>query len=119
MRTTFLQEFTPTGKLAGGYPSLVVNVADNYRTKGIYRISLSLSDKSPSVRFYRGDLNNGLFDTAHCAPIKVVKGIGTLDLKKTGSPKQASIGVIAEILTNFGNNYLVHKKIELPYKDLN
>jgi hypothetical protein len=27
--------------------------------------------------------------------------------------------VIAEILTNYGNNYLVYKKIELPYNDLN
>jgi len=29
------------------------------------------------------------------------------------------VGVVAEILTNFGNNYLVYKKIELPYHDLN
>jgi len=119
LRTTYLEEFTPEGKVVGGYPTMVVNVKDDYKTKGIYRISLELSDKSTGVRYYRGDLSNGLFDTAHCKKIIAIKGIGTLDLKKTGSPKTGYVGIIAEILTNFGNNNLVYKKIELPYNDLN
>src|SRR5512133_3036797 len=44
LRTTFIQEFTPEGKLVGNYPTLVVNITDNYKTKGIYRVSLELSD---------------------------------------------------------------------------
>lgn len=119
LRTTYLEEFTPEGKVVGGYPTLVVNVKDDYKAKGIYRISLELSDKSTSVRYYRGDLSNSLFDTAHCRKINIIKGIGTIDLKKTGSPKTGYVGVIAEILTNFGNNNLVYKKIEVPYNDLN
>lgn len=119
LRTTYLEEFTPEGKLVGGYPTLVVNVRDDYKVKGIYRVSLELSDKSTRVRYYSGDLSNGVFDTAHCKKINTIKGIGTLDLKKTGSPKSGYVGVIAEILTNFGNNHLVYKKIGLPYNDLN
>ena len=119
MRTTFFQEYTPVGKIIGGYPSLIVNTVDDYKTKGIYKISLSLSDKSAGVRYWRGDMLNGLFDTAHCKRINAIKGIGSLDLKKTGSHKGSNVGVIAEILTNFGNNYLAYKKIELPYDDLN
>ena len=119
LRTTYLQEFTPAGKLVSGYPSVIVNEIDNYKTKGIYRITLSLSDKSPRVRFWKGDLSNGLFDTVLCKRIKVINGIGSLDLKKTASPKSSYVGIIAEILTNFGNNYLVYKKIDLPYNDLN
>ena len=118
LRTTYLQEFTPEGKLVGGYPTLVVNVRDDYKVKGIYRITLELSDKSTKVRYWSGELSNGLFDTAHCKKINTIKGIGTLDLKKTGSPKSDYAGIIAEILTNFGNNNLVYKKIELPYNDL-
>ena len=118
-RTLFFEEYTPDGKLVGGYPELVVNAKDEYKTKGVYRISLELSDKSTKVRYYRGDLFNGVFDTAHCKSINTTKGIGNLYLKKTGSPKATSIGVITEILTNFGNNYLVYKKIDLPYNDLN
>jgi antitoxin component YwqK of YwqJK toxin-antitoxin module len=119
LRTTYLQEFTPEGKLVGAYPALVVNVRDDYKLKGIYRISLELSDKASKVRYWRGELSNGLFDTVRCKRINIIKGVGTLDLKKTGSTKSDYIGVIAEILTNFGNNNLVYKKIELPYNDLN
>ena len=119
LRTPFLEEFTLDGKLVGGYPGLVVNIRDDYRAKGVYRVSLELSDKSTKVRYYRGDLSDGVFDTAHCKKINTIKGIGYLDLKKTGSPKTGYVGVIAEILTNFGNNYLVYKKIDLPYNDLN
>jgi hypothetical protein len=118
LRTMYFQEFTPEGKLVTGYPSLVVSIADNYKRNGTYGISLSLSNKSTKVRYYRGDLSNGLFDTAHIKAIKAINGIGTIDLRKTDSPKLSYVGVIAEILTNFGNNFLVYQKIELPYKDL-
>ncbi|MEI8225671.1 MAG: hypothetical protein WCG82_07055 [Bacteroidota bacterium] len=118
-RTPFLEEFTPDGKLVGGYPELVVKIQDDYRTKGVYIVSLELSDKSTNVKYYRGDFSNGVFDTVQCKKINKIKGVGYLDLKKTGSPKKGYIGVIAQILTNFNNNYLVYKKIELPYNDLN
>lgn len=119
LRTPYLQEFTSDGKLVGGYPGLVVSTRDDYQSKGVYRITLELSDKSTKVRYYRGDLSKGVFDTAHCQKIQTIKGIGNLDLKKTGSPQTGYVGIIAEILTNFGNNYLVYKKIELPFNDLN
>lgn len=119
LRTTILQEFTLEGKIVGGYPSLIVNALDNYKSNGTYKISLGLSDKSTGVRYWRGDLSNGLFDTAHCKRINSIKGIGSLVMKKSGSHKLSYVGVIAEILTNFGNNYLEYKKIELPYDDLN
>jgi MORN repeat variant len=119
LRTTFFEEFTPAGKLVGGYPGLVVNINDSYTTKGTYSIVLELSNKSAGVRYWRGDLSHGLFDTTLCKPIKALQGIGTLNLKKSKSSNVPYVGVIAEILTNFGNNYLVYKKISLPYHDLN
>ena len=118
LRNTFFEEYTAEGKLVTGYPSIVANIEDNYKIKGVYRISLELSNKATGVRFWRGDLTKGIFDTANCKSIKIIKGIGLLELKKTGSPKPGYIGVIAEVLTNFGNNFLVYKKIDLPYSDL-
>jgi hypothetical protein len=119
LRTPFFEEYDQNGKLVSGYPSVIVNILDQYKTKGLYRISLGLSDKSTKVKFYRGDFSAGAFDTTQCKSIKVIKGIGTLDLKKTGTSKSVSVGVIGEILTSFGNKYLVYKKIDLPYNDLN
>ena len=48
----------------------------------------------------------------------MIKGVANIDLKKTNKTGLSSVDVIAEILTNFGNNYLVYKKIGLPYNDL-
>lgn len=117
-RTNFFQEFNTDGKLISGYPSLVVNVTDAYKKNGTYIISLGLSNKSVNVRYWRSELSGERFDTAHCEKINATKGIGTLTLKKSSSPKPATVNIVAEILTNFGNNFLVYKKIDLPYKDL-
>ena len=119
LRTTYFEEFYQDGQLISGYPTVDLSIKDNYGSGGIYSIILKLSDKSTQVRFYRGDLGNGVFDTAHCAKINTVEGTAIVNLRKTGKPQPLSVDIIAEILTGYGNNYLVHKKIELPYKDLN
>ncbi len=118
LRTPKLEEFTAEGKLVGGYPDLKISITDEYKSKGLYRIKLSLTDNSPNVIYYRGDFEKGVFDTTKCVRIKVVNGIGTLTLKKSKTEGMDSVGVIASILTNYRNRYLVYKKIDLPYKDL-
>jgi hypothetical protein len=118
LRTPYFEEFTPQGKLVGGYPQMVVSTRDEYKAKGIYRIILELSDKSTKVNFYRGDFSGGVFDTVRCRKINTIKGSGILDLKKSGSAKSDDVGIIAEVMTNFGNKLLVYKKIVLPYNDL-
>jgi hypothetical protein len=118
LRTLFFQEFTPDGKMVGGYPQLVIKTFDNYKTQGTFRITMELSDKSEKVRFFRGEFHGGVFDTSRCERIKTVKGVGYLDLKKATAVKSENVGIIAEILTGFGNNYLVYNKFDLPYNDL-
>jgi hypothetical protein len=118
LRTPYIEEFAQNGKLIIGYSEIVVSIRDEYQTKGYYRIMLELSDKSKKVKYYRGDLSGGIFDTAHCRVINTINGIGYLNMKKTGSATSGSVGVIAEVLTSFGNNNLIYKKIELPYNDL-
>jgi hypothetical protein len=119
LRTFEFEEYDNLGKKVVGYPELTVSTQDQYNSKGIYSISLSLSDKSAKVKYFRGDFGNGLFDSTRCEKIKIINGIGTLDLKKTGTPQKGTVEVLASIMTFYGNNYLVTKKIELPYKDLN
>jgi hypothetical protein len=118
LRTTFFQEFSSKGKLIGGYPEIIVTTTDEYKSKGTFRIDLSLSDKSEAVKFYRGEFLEGRFDTTQCKPIITVKGKAGLVLKKTGTIGTGPVSVIADIRTSLGNHYLTSKKIEIPYNDL-
>jgi hypothetical protein len=119
LRTFEFEEYDLKGNKIGGYPDLIVNTRDEYNSKGTYTISLTLSDKAAKVKYFRGDFSNGLFDSTRCEKIKIINGIGTLDLKKTGTAQSGTVEVLASIMTFYGNNYLVSKKIELPYKDIN
>jgi antitoxin component YwqK of YwqJK toxin-antitoxin module len=118
LRTPFFQEFTREGKLVTGYPEIVVKAQDNYKTTGQYDIAISLSKKA-DVRFFRGEFTNGLYDTTRLKKIKTYENTGYLNLKKTGTAGKSYVGVIGEVLTDFGNRILIYKKIDLPYNDLN
>lgn len=118
LRTTSLEEYTQSGQLKKGYPDITYNLADNYKTSGRVRITLGLTDNSEKVRFYRGDLTGEVVDTSLYEKIVTDKGKATFDLKKSGSPQNDYTGVIAEVITDFGNKYFTYKRITLPYKDL-
>jgi len=117
-RTPFLEEFNSDGKPVTGYPDVVVTTKDNYRANGTVAFTLQLSNKSERVKFYTGEFTNGVFDTVKSKRLKTINGIAHIELKKSNTQNKGYIGVIAQILTNFSNNKLVYKKIELPYKDI-
>jgi antitoxin component YwqK of YwqJK toxin-antitoxin module len=119
LRTPYFEEFTKEGKRVKGYPDIVTEINDEYNSSGKYSINLSLSDNNKKVKFYRGEFTDNRFDTAKCQLLKTIDGRATLILKKTGTPKRSSLGIISEFTTGFANRYLVYKKIDLPYNDLN
>ena len=119
LRTALIEEFTPEGRRVGGYPEIVYKIDDSYQTRGRVRVNLELSKKDfPNVKFYRGELAGELFDTTKCIKLDTRNGMASIDMKKTPGQQGEYVGVIAVILTNFGNNYLAFKKIDLPYSDL-
>ena len=118
LRSPFFEEYNNQGKVITGYPVIVAEIKDNYKTSGQVGIALSISNKSSKVTFYRGELTNGLFDTTKCARIKTVDGKAVIDMKKSSTPQKEFVNVVAEIITGFGNRYITSKKIDLPYKDL-
>ena len=65
------------------------------------------------MKFFRGEFTNGVFDTTKVARINPVNGKTFLDLRKSGTPQSDTIGIIAAIITDFGNNYLVLQKDRL------
>lgn len=117
-RTPLLEEFNSDGKPVTGYPEVVVNIKDTYKTNGSYTISMALSNKSQRVKFYTGEFTNGVFDTLKSKRLKTINGTGFLELKKSNTQNNGYVGIIAQILTNFSNNQLVYKKIDLPYRDI-
>ena len=117
-RNFFFEEYMANGRLITDYPDVIVTTKDNYNTNGTYNILLELSDTSRDVQYFHGDFSS-VYDTAAVAPIKIVNGVGNLTLKKSSSPTLPYAEVLAAILTDYGNRYLVVKKIELPYNDLN
>lgn len=118
LRTPYLEEFTTDGKLVKGYPEITVTVNDEYKSTGRYRISLALSDKSTKVKFFQGEFTDNRFDTASVKQLNTVDGRARIDLRKTGTATEDHVGVIAAVLTPFGNRNLIYKRIDLPYNDL-
>ena len=118
LRNFFFEEYTTDGKLIKNYPDVVVTTKDDYKVNGTYKITLELSNKSPKVKFFRGEFGKGIYDTGKVDPVKTVNGTGTLILKKSSAAVKPAVEILAEILTDYGNNYLVVKKIDLPYNDL-
>jgi hypothetical protein len=117
-RTRFFREYDKKGNVVKGYPEIIINTRDYYKTRGIYRIEVELSDKSGDARFYRGEFTGGVLDTSRCIKIKNIDGKGILDLKKGRVTGPDSLGIIVEILTPYKNRYITGKKIPLPYSDL-
>lgn len=119
IRTPYLEEFNNDGKKVTLYPDVVIKTQDDYKVNGTYKLYLELSDKSTKVTYYRGEFTDSLYTPNKYKKINIINGKGTLVLRKTGTDKSNYIGVIAEILTGFGNKYPVYKKVNLPYNDLN
>lgn len=117
-RTPQIEEYDYNGKLQNNYPEILFNIADNYKRDGRIRVNLQLSDNSRKVRFYRGSLTDGLFDTLKIKRINPVNGKYFLDLRKSGTVQSEYLDIIAVSITELGNNYIDTKKIMLPYKDL-
>lgn len=117
-RTTFFEEYTREGKTVTGYPELIINTVDNYTRNGTYKINVRLSDPKKDVDFFRGDFVNTVYDTTRITRIKTSDNKGELILKKKSSVNNDHVGIIAEVLTDFGNRLLIYKRIDLPYNDL-
>lgn len=117
-RTSLFEEYTKEGTRITRYPELVVNIRDDYKSQGLYKITLQLSDRKKDVHFFRGDFVNGVYDTTKIEKIKTSENKGELVLKKKQSANNDHVGVVAEVLTDFGNRLLIYKRIDLPYNDL-
>jgi hypothetical protein len=113
-----IEEYNMNGEKVTSYPGIKYIVNDRYDERGLYKIFIEMSDKSENVKYFRGDLVDGLVDMDSLKPMLQTATTGYLDLQKTPGQNADSIAVIASYLTPFGNRLYYRLSIPLPYKDL-
>jgi len=114
-----LEEYTMNGEKVTDYPEIRYRVNDRYAERGLYKIFIEMDNMAENVKYYRGDLVNGLVDLDSLAPLLQTATTGYLDLQKTQGHSADSVVVVAAYLTGYGNRLYYRLAIPLPYKDLN
>jgi hypothetical protein len=104
-----LKEYYTNGKLKTDYSTIVIDVVDDLRNSGVYKLKLHLSDNSKSVKFYKGYLTQtGCFDKSKVEELYPNKD-GKAELVYFLSPsefKMEEIGIIAVVETIQDNYFL-------------
>jgi antitoxin component YwqK of YwqJK toxin-antitoxin module len=118
LRTPYLEEFESNGRKFTNYPDMVVKIKDEYKQTGTLKIYLDLTKKDEKVTYYKGEFIDGLFNPKKYVKLNNSENTGYLELKKSAEGGKNYVGIIAEIITPFGNRNLVYKKVDLPYSDL-
>jgi hypothetical protein len=113
-----IEEYSMNGEKVTTYPEIKLKINDRYNERGLYKIFVEMSDMAETVKYFRGDLVDGLVDMDSLTPLLQTVTTGYLDLQKTPGHQADSIVVIASYLTQFGNRLYYRLAIPLPYKDL-
>ncbi len=114
-----LEEYNMNGEKVTGYPGIVFRTNDRYEERGMFKLFIEMTDLSENVKYYRGDLVDGLVDLDSVKPLLQTATTGYLDLLKTQGHHADSVVVIAAYLTGYGNRLYYRLAIPLKYKDLN
>ena len=108
-----------SGEKVTDYPGITYRSNDQYEERGMYKFFIEMTNLAENVKYFRGDLVNGLVDMDSLKPLLQTATTGYLDLVKTQGHRADSVVVVASYLTNFGNRLYYRLAIPLPYKDLN
>ena len=81
-------------------------------------VSVTLSNKSTNVKYYKGGLVDGSFDPSLAKDVTAASGMAYFELFKAESGGKAYVDIIAEYTTRFKNKELIILRIKLPYNDL-
>jgi hypothetical protein len=114
-----LEEYRMSGEKVTDYPGITYRTNDRYDERGMFKLFIEMTDLSENVKYFRGDLVNGLVDMDSLKPLLQTATTGYLDLQKTRGHMADSVVVVASWLTGFGNRLYYRLAIPLRYKDLN
>lgn len=107
-----LKEYLENGSLKKKYPTIEMKVIDNVKTSGIYKIKFSLSERSKSVKFYKGKLSKSgcLYDGMEYMLMDESTKTGEISYYLApGSFVMEELNVVAVFETLMGNTAIVQR----------
>ena len=119
VRRNDLLEYYESGRPVSKNREIRINTRVEYQERGIFKIFAELDNKSSKVVFYRGDLDDNLFDPAKHFRITTSGGTGFLELSKNSSRNPGYVTIVAEYTTDFGNKDYYKRRVTIPYRDIN
>ena len=114
-----LEEYTQSQKLVNEYPDIIFSTTDYYRPSQKVFLNMQLDNKSKNVKFYIGTLQNQVFFPDSLKEIYTINCVGKLSfIRKPGYSSKKALNIIALYRTPMGNNKILQKEYNIPYKDL-
>ncbi len=114
-RKAGLKEYSYYNSLLKSYPNIIYHIDDQRKEKRQVKITIKLSNNSEKVKFYQGELKEGIFDPDKAKYILTEKGRGAINfVEKADYTGKNQINIIAYHKTKLGNNKILQKKITLP-----
>ena len=118
-RKSGLEEYDQNHKLVSEYPDIVFFTTDYYKPSQKVFLDIQLDNKSKNVRFYFGTLHNQVFYPDSLREIYTNNGVGKLGfVRKSGYSNKKTLNIISLYRTPMGNNKILQKEYNIPYKDL-
>ncbi len=115
---TGLKEYFLSGKKVDNYPEIVIKPQNDLMTSGSYTLLISLSDKSKSVQFFEGALEDGKYIPNGGIAIATSNGVAKLYyFLPPGGFKMQKINIIAKTKTDLGNYYIATKSYNLAIEN--
>ena len=119
MLKTGLKEMTKTGWPVKYYPGIILKTLDERSKDGTIKIKISLSNQGKRIHFYKGHLENGVFNKANCKSISTEDGIGNLQfITQKENYGIRNINIIGIYTTPLLNKKILQKNITIPYPHL-
>jgi hypothetical protein len=109
---TGLTEILLNGEVKDNFPKIVITPQDRLKQEGVYKISLSLSERARQVKYYMGNLSSSGCLTGKLIGIEMDKksGFGVVQYNlPPGGFMMQELNFIAEIETVMGNTYIAQK----------
>lgn len=119
MRKMGLKEMTKSGWPVTYYPEIVIKMSGRRSSDGSYILQISLSNQGKRVQYYKGHLENNVFDEGRTKAIPTENGIGQLKFIKTKeSPGLQNISIIAIYKTPLMDKKILQKNFKIPFRNL-